>query len=193
MYIKFPPLDTKQIFYCKRWNRLQKKMYGEMTFSQIKKWDAEGNYYYVLIGDKKLPQIILEISNKTKSINVVFVKYHDTPVQGYDVQQVFRYSSKHSTKGNNNLFLFECIFDSYLSKEENICYTESFYFKPDGTIKRWHYDQVERVRYLREGKGDVSKNWKEWPKLGEYDHLLDKSHVDYDFLKDAPVKDTFPA
>ena len=124
--------------------------------------------YFVTIFENEIPYCYLEIDNGFYRVN--FLDENIRLYMSYDFRDDF------SSGEPNKLFLSNVTFWDFEGNTDKVLKITSHIFKPNGTFHITERDRItnEQIDSEAKNKIDVSQNWEEYPKFGDYDLLTRK-------------------
>lgn len=123
--------------------------------------------YYVTIYENDKPFCYLEINKGFYRVN--YLDHYLRLFMSYDF-----YGKNYDEAYGDKLFLGNIAFWEFDGKTDKVLKVTDHIFKPDGTFKMVERNQItnEQIDSEAKNKIDVSSNWEEYPKFGEYESLI---------------------
>jgi hypothetical protein len=142
--------------YCKGWFRHQKRVVTVLDESAARKAHEQRRPYTVVLGDVTTPECFIDINN-----DYVGVGFLDDLLREY-----LSYTFDESQPGR--LFLSMATQRDFDGESDKVTSGTTYHFKENGAVTIETEDFVEP--FLSEGhlQADVSGNWDDYPKFGQY-------------------------
>lgn len=151
-------------FYCKSWFWAKKYPIEFWNKEQALEKHRHHATYTVLVQDPVKPHAVIDISIKNKFIGVTFL---DKLLRGY-----LSYHFKKSE--DETLFLSMVVYREYLGESDKVENASRYIFSKNHKvyIRRENFvsKQIEETEFFT----DISNNYDQFPKFGDYTHLLKK-------------------
>jgi hypothetical protein len=147
------------VTYCERWFRHKKKPIALINESDARICHENRRLYTVVQGDLKAPECFIEINN-----DYVGVGFLDTLLREY-----LSYSFQEKKPGK--LFLTMVTHRIFDGQTDSLSSGTTYYFTEDGTVTIEIEDFVADSKNEKLVHADVSGNWEEYPKFGQYSSI----------------------
>ena len=150
------------IYYCNKWFRAKKYPIEIWTEEQAREAHINKKFYTALVDSEDFPYCFLEITEK--AVGVSFLDDYLREFLMYDFQEF----------EPGKMFMTMAVYNEFVEDTDTVKVNTSYKYKQDGEVRidKLIFDSNGGVRETSYTKADVSYNYEDYPKFGEYDGLI---------------------
>ena len=149
------------VSYCKKWWDKRKKMIDEISKSDAEILHNKGDNYTAVIKEKEKVEYVIDISAKN-----ILVRFYDD-----EMYLVYEFD----ILNNGKMFLKAAFYYTYEASE--LLEILSFNFSQSGYVYMCKQNLITYKSEERESIVNVSNNWEDFPKFGEYTSIIKKKRA----------------